>query len=158
MKSVNFLRLERPRPLRWKLLWRPISGPYNLRKLTQRYVAPSTRVHHILLMFFFIGFMNFNCHSKDFDLKKRPGSRSHAVYTPCRKIWSDQKWWLSWILFYCEDPAISLHSYTVPLVQWSTHLLPVMRDPGSIPRGVLKWNWDSHVSVVSLPWWLRRDW
>jgi hypothetical protein len=30
-----------------------------------------------------------------------------------------------------------LHSHTVPLVQWSTRLLPIMRDPGSIPRGVL---------------------
>ncbi len=37
---------------------------------------------------------------------------------------------------YCLEPAISLHSYTVPLVQWFTHLLPVMRDPGSIPKGV----------------------
>jgi hypothetical protein len=36
-----------------------------------------------------------------------------------------------------------MHSYTVPLVQWSTHLLPVMRDLGSIPKGVLKWNQDS---------------
>jgi hypothetical protein len=35
---------------------------------------------------------------------------------------------------YCEEPAISLHSYTDPLVQWSTHLLPVMRDLGSIHR------------------------
>jgi hypothetical protein len=35
----------------------------------------------------------------------------------------------------CGEPAISLHSYTVPLFQWSTHLLPVMRDPGSISRG-----------------------
>ncbi len=33
--------------------------------------------------------------------------------------------------------SISLHSYLVPLVQWSTHMLPVMRDPGSIPRGYL---------------------
>jgi hypothetical protein len=32
----------------------------------------------------------------------------------------------------CGEPAISLHSYTVPLVKWSTILLPVMRDPGSI--------------------------
>ncbi len=38
---------------------------------------------------------------------------------------------------YCGEPAISLQSYTVPLVQWSTRLLPVMRDPGSIPRGYL---------------------
>jgi hypothetical protein len=37
----------------------------------------------------------------------------------------------------CGEPAISLHSHTVPLVQWSTRLLPVMRDPGSIPKGVL---------------------
>jgi hypothetical protein len=46
-------------------------------------------------------------------------------------------------------PVISLHSYTVPLVQWSTRLLPVMRDPGSIHRGVLMWDWDSPVSVIS---------
>ncbi len=36
----------------------------------------------------------------------------------------------------CGDPAISLHSYTVSLVQWVNPLLPVMRDPGSIPGGV----------------------
>ncbi len=35
----------------------------------------------------------------------------------------------------CREPAISRHSYTVPLVQWYTRLLPVMRDLGSIPRG-----------------------
>ncbi len=33
-----------------------------------------------------------------------------------------------------------------------------MRDPGSIPRGVLVWNQDSPVSVVLLLWWPRRDW
>ncbi len=49
-----------------------------------------------------------------------------------------------------EKLAISLHLYTVPLVQWSTRLLPVMRDPVSIPGGVLMWNWDSPFSVVSL--------
>ncbi len=37
----------------------------------------------------------------------------------------------------CGEPAISLHSYTVPLVQWSTCLLLIMRDMGSIPRGYL---------------------
>ncbi len=36
----------------------------------------------------------------------------------------------------CGGPAISLHSYHVSLVQWTTSLLPVMRDPGSIPKGV----------------------
>ncbi len=42
------------------------------------------------------------------------------------------------------------------LVQWvelvhpSSRLLPIMRDPGSIPRGVLIWKWGSPVSVVSL--------
>ncbi len=51
---------------------------------------------------------------------------------------------------YCREPEISLHSYTVPLVQWSTRLLPIMRDPGAIPRGILVWNWDSRVSVVLL--------
>ncbi len=35
----------------------------------------------------------------------------------------------------CGDPAIPLHSYTVLLVQWSTCLLPVMRDLGSNPQG-----------------------
>jgi hypothetical protein len=38
---------------------------------------------------------------------------------------------------YCGEPAISRHSHHVSLVQLTTHLLPVMRDPGSIPRGVL---------------------
>ncbi len=33
-----------------------------------------------------------------------------------------------------------------------------MRDPGSIPRGVLMWNWDSPVSVVLLYWWPQCDW
>ncbi len=32
----------------------------------------------------------------------------------------------------CGEPVISLHSYTVPLVRWSTCLLPVMLDPGSM--------------------------
>jgi hypothetical protein len=35
----------------------------------------------------------------------------------------------------CGEPAISLHLYTVSLVQWVNPLLTVMRDPGSIPRG-----------------------
>ncbi len=39
---------------------------------------------------------------------------------------------------YCGESATSLHSHTVQLVQWSTCLLPVMRDPGSIPRGYLR--------------------
>ncbi len=41
------------------------------------------------------------------------------------------------VIINCGELAISLHSYTVPLVQCSTRLLPVMRDLGSIPRGVL---------------------
>ncbi len=48
------------------------------------------------------------------------------------------------------EPVISLHSYTVPLVLWPTCLLPVMRDPGSIPRGIFMWNQDSPVSIVLL--------
>jgi hypothetical protein len=31
--------------------------------------------------------------------------------------------------FVCLEPAISLHSHHVSLVQWTTRLLPVMRDP-----------------------------
>ncbi len=62
------------------------------------------------------------------------------------------------IRFHCEEPAISLRSYHVSLVQWTTRLLPVMRDMGSIPGVVLMWNRDFPVSVVSLHWWPRRDW
>jgi hypothetical protein len=50
----------------------------------------------------------------------------------------------------CGEPMISLHSHTVPLVQWSTCLLPVMTYLGSIPWGVLMWSWDSPVTIVSL--------
>ncbi len=45
----------------------------------------------------------------------------------------------------CPEPAISLHSYHVSLVQWTNPLLLVTRDLGG-----LKWNQDSPVSVVSL--------
>ncbi len=30
----------------------------------------------------------------------------------------------------CGEPAISLHSHHVSLVQWTTRLFPAMRDPG----------------------------
>jgi hypothetical protein len=50
----------------------------------------------------------------------------------------------------CGEPAISLRSHHVSLVQWTTCLLPVTRDPGSNPLGGLMWNRDSPVSVVSL--------
>ncbi len=50
----------------------------------------------------------------------------------------------------CGEPAISLHSHHVSLVQWTTCLLPITRDPVQIPRGVLMWNRDSPVSDVSL--------
>ncbi len=35
----------------------------------------------------------------------------------------------------CGEPAISLHAHHVSLVQWTTHLLPVKREPGSNPLG-----------------------
>ncbi len=54
------------------------------------------------------------------------------------------------VCIFCRGPAISLHSYHVSLVQWTTCLLPVMRDPGSNPQGVLVWNRDSPVNFVSL--------
>jgi hypothetical protein len=50
----------------------------------------------------------------------------------------------------CGEPSISLHSYTVSLVQWVNPLLPVMRDLGLIHRRVLMWNRDSPVCIVSL--------
>ncbi len=59
---------------------------------------------------------------------------------------------------HCGEPTISLHSYTVPLVQWSTRLLPVMRNLSSVPGGGTMWNWDSPVSVVSLHWWPWHNW
>ncbi len=37
----------------------------------------------------------------------------------------------------CGEPAVLLHSHHVSLVQWTTPLLPVMRDPGSNPQGLL---------------------
>ncbi len=43
-----------------------------------------------------------------------------------------------WKIWYCGEPAISLHYHHVSLVQWTTCLLPVTRDPGfQIPRGYL---------------------
>ncbi len=38
---------------------------------------------------------------------------------------------------HCGEPAISLHSHHASLVQRTTRLLLVMRDPGSIARGYL---------------------
>ncbi len=61
--------------------------------------------------------------------------------------------WTFWLWRACNLTAFK-QSSTGPVVH---HLLPVMRDPGSIPRGILMWNWDSPVSVVSLHWWPRRD-
>jgi hypothetical protein len=36
---------------------------------------------------------------------------------------------------YCGEPAISLHSHHVSLVQWTACLLHITRDPGSNPLG-----------------------
>ncbi len=55
----------------------------------------------------------------------------------------------------------SLQSHYIhTMCHWSSGLpvCSVMRDPGSIPRGVLMWNRDSPVSVVLLHWWPRHDW
>jgi hypothetical protein len=62
------------------------------------------------------------------------------------------------ILLYCADPVISLHSHHVSLVQWTPCLLLSQGTRVQIPWGVLMWNWDSPVSVVSLHWWPRQDW
>ncbi len=50
----------------------------------------------------------------------------------------------------CGEPAISLHSHHVSMVQWTTCLLPVTRDPGSNLQGGTYVKPDSPVSVVSL--------
>jgi hypothetical protein len=57
-----------------------------------------------------------------------------------------------------REPAISFHSHHVSLVQWTTRLRPVTRDPGSKPLGGLMWNRYSPVSDVSLHWWPWCDW
>ncbi len=44
---------------------------------------------------------------------------------------------------------------------WSSGLPVCFPSQGTqvqISRGVLMWNWDSPVRVVSLHWWPRRDW
>ncbi len=48
-----------------------------------------------------------------------------------------------------------IHSSTGPVVHpfASRH-----EGLGSIPRGVLMWNWNSPLSIVSLHWWPQRDW
>ncbi len=43
-------------------------------------------------------------------------------------------WWAVKKRF-CGEPAISLHSHHVSLVQWTNPLLPVTRDLGSNPLG-----------------------
>ncbi len=73
--------------------------------------------------------------------------------TPVRgmKIWLGQytKLWRACNLTYF------IHSLTGPVGQpfASCH-----EGPGFNPQGVLIWNQDSPVSVVSLHWWPRRDW
>jgi hypothetical protein len=58
----------------------------------------------------------------------------------------------------CWEPAISLHSHHVSLVQWTNPLPPVTRNLGSNPLGGLMWNRDSPARIVSLHWWPWRDW
>jgi hypothetical protein len=73
------------------------------------------------------------------------------LYSPYVQVFQDDS-------LVCGEPAISLHSHHVSLVQWTTHLLPVTRESGSNPLGVLMWNWDSPLSIVSLHWWPHHDW
>jgi hypothetical protein len=56
-------------------------------------------------------------------------------------------------LLHCVEPAISLHSHHVSLVQWTNPLLPVTRDLGSNPLGGLMWNRDSPVATLVTPTW-----
>jgi hypothetical protein len=58
----------------------------------------------------------------------------------------------------CNLTSSSLHSHHVSIVQWTTRLLPVTKDPGSKLLGGLMWNQNSPVSVVLLLWWPWRDW
>ncbi len=56
------------------------------------------------------------------------------------------------------EPAISLHSHHVSLVQWNTRLLPVMRDPGSNPQGgtYVKLGFSCYYCLATLV--PQRDW
>ncbi len=59
----------------------------------------------------------------------------------------------------CAEPAISHDSHHVSLVQWTNQF--ASRHKGhrfKSPGGVLMWNRDSPVSVVSRHWWPQRDW
>jgi hypothetical protein len=50
---------------------------------------------------------------------------SHSIFSLVRQFhWLD-----------CGEPAISLHKHHVSLVQWTTCLLLVTKDPGSNPQG-----------------------
>jgi hypothetical protein len=54
------------------------------------------------------------------------------TYTPLSASTTHVEKW------YCGEPAISLHSHHVSLVQWTTRLLPVTRGPGfKSPGGYL---------------------
>ncbi len=56
----------------------------------------------------------------------------------------------------------SLQSHLIlTMSHWSSGLPVCFPSQGTqvqIPRGVLMWNRDSPVSVISLHWWPRRDW
>ncbi len=70
---------------------------------------------------------------------------------------SDQEEYNLLILWRACNLTAFIHSSTGPVVHpfSSCH---EGQDQGSIPRGVLMWNRDSTVSVVSLLWWPRCDW
>ncbi len=85
-------------------------------------------------------------------------------YLYVRCYLSDNKLVLSYLLSHllpqwepCGEPAISHNSHHVSLVQWTNPSLPVTRDLDSNPLGVLLWNRDSPVSVVSLHCGSKQD-
>jgi hypothetical protein len=61
-----------------------------------------------------------------------------------------------------EGIVESLQSHFIlTMSHWSSGLPVCFLSQGTqvqIPKGVLKWNQDSPVSVVSLHWWPRHDW
>ncbi len=63
---------------------------------------------------------------------------------------------------YNSDAVESLQSHSIlTMSHWSSGLpvcFPSQETQVQIPKGVLVWNRDSLVSVVSLHWWPRRDW
>ncbi len=72
---------------------------------------------------------------------------------------SDMRRWTS--IFFCQVVESLQSHFILTMFHWSSGLTLCFPSQGTwiqIPWGVLMWNQDSPVSVVSLHWWPRCDW